>query len=145
PMRSISEFSPVASPSRILHILRAPAGGLFRHVCDLAQEQARMGYEVGVICNATTGVTAVEEKLQQLSKSCSLGILRVSMSRTLSVRDITAFTAIRRHVLRLQPHVIHGHGSKGGAFARLMSREPDQVAIYTPHGGSLHYTWSHPA
>ena len=144
-MSTISEFPLSVSSSRILHILRAPAGGLFRHVFDLAQEQARMGHEVGIICDAAKGVSEVEEKLRQLGKFCTLGIFRVQMSRMLSVRDVTAFAAIRRHVLRLQPHVLHGHGSKGGAFARLMSREPNRIAIYTPHGGALHYTWHRPA
>ena len=32
-----------ASRFRILHCLRAPVGGLFRHVCDLTAEQARRG------------------------------------------------------------------------------------------------------
>ena len=143
-MSTISKFPPSVSSNRILHILRAPVGGLFRHVFDLAQEQARMGYEVGIICDAAKGISEVEEKLRQLRKFCALGVFRVPMSRMLSVRDITAFAAIRRHVLRLQPHVLHGHGSKGGAFARLMSRETNRVAIYTPHGGALHYTWHKP-
>ncbi len=143
-MSAISEFPHPVSSNRILHILRAPVGGLFRHVFDLAQEQARMGYEVGIVCNAAKSVSEVEEKLRQLGKFCTLGIFRVRMSRMLSVMDITAFAAIRRHVLRLQPHVLHGHGSKGGAFARLMSRETNRIAIYTPHGGVLHYTWLKP-
>ena len=33
-------------------VLRAPVGGLFRHVCDLAAEQARRGHAVGVVCDA---------------------------------------------------------------------------------------------
>src|SRR6266550_4079284 len=143
-MSTISEFPLAVSSKRILHILRAPAGGLFRHVFDLAQEQYRMGYEVGIICDTAKGVSEVEERLRQLRKFCTLGVFRVPMSRMLSVRDITAFAAIRRHVLRLQPHVLHGHGSKGGAFARLMSQETNRIAIYTPHGGALHYSWHRP-
>ena len=131
------------TPRRILHILRAPIGGLFRHVCDLVEEQARMGHEVGVICDAVFGVAA-EEKFKRLSGFCALGVHRVPMSRTLGLSDIAAFAAIRRQVERLQPEVLHGHGAKGGAFARLMPRVPGRVALYTPHGGSLHYTWRSP-
>jgi len=32
--------APSASPLNILHVLRAPLGGLFRHVVDLVQDQA---------------------------------------------------------------------------------------------------------
>jgi glycosyltransferase involved in cell wall biosynthesis len=41
-------------------------------------------------------------------------------------------------------HVIHGHGAKGGAYARLADT-PGAIRVYTPHGGSLHYSWRSPA
>jgi len=37
---------------RILHCLRAPVGGLFRHVLDLAEEQAKRGHDVGIIADS---------------------------------------------------------------------------------------------
>ncbi|TXM81965.1 glycosyltransferase family 1 protein, partial [Methylobacterium sp. WL122] len=36
-----------AEPRRILHVFRAPVGGLFRHVVDLARLQAATGHRVG--------------------------------------------------------------------------------------------------
>jgi glycosyltransferase involved in cell wall biosynthesis len=33
--------------------------------------------------------------------------------------------------------VVHGHGAKGGAFARLAARGHPAIRAYTPHGGSL--------
>ena len=130
---------------RILHILRAPVGGLFRHVRDLAQEQSRAGHEVGIICDVTTGDAAAEDELTRLTPSCTLGIQRIAMSRTLNFSDLSAFFAIRRQVEILAPHVLHGHGAKGGAYARMMPRAPGRVALYTPHGGALHYKWTQPS
>ena len=47
--------------------------------------------------------------------------------------------------------VIHGHGAKGGAYARLAPPSPASrgakgrgIRVYTPHGGSLHYRWGSP-
>jgi glycosyltransferase involved in cell wall biosynthesis len=45
---------------------------------------------------------------------------------------------------RLNIGVLHGHGAKGGAYARLatrFTRSParPRLCFYTPHGGSLHY------
>ena len=40
---------------RILHVFRAPVGGLFRHVVDLARLQAAAGHAVGLVCDASTG------------------------------------------------------------------------------------------
>ena len=42
----------MAAPLNILHVLRAPVGGLFRHVCDLARGQAARGHQVGVVADA---------------------------------------------------------------------------------------------
>ena len=39
--------------------------------------------------------------------------------------------------------MVHGHGAKGGAYARLAAA-PRALRVYTPHGGSLHYRWSSP-
>ncbi len=60
---------------RILHILRAPVGGLFRHVCDLAEAQAAMGHEVGIVCDSITASADTEEKLAALGR-----VLRNSVS-----------------------------------------------------------------
>ncbi|MGZ5851191.1 MAG: glycosyltransferase family 1 protein, partial [Hyphomicrobium sp.] len=38
---------------RILHVLRAPVGGLFRHVLDLSAAQAERGHDVGLVFDST--------------------------------------------------------------------------------------------
>jgi glycosyltransferase involved in cell wall biosynthesis len=130
---------------RILHILRAPLGGLFRHVCDLVEEQARMGHQAGIVCDSGTGGAVANDRLKQLQSSCALGIVRMRMGRTLGPGDIATMAKIARHAARLTPDVIHGHGAKGGAYARLLPPMAGRTVLYTPHGGSLHYSWKNPA
>jgi len=43
------------TPLNILHVFRAPVGGLFRHVLDLTQEQIARGHRVGLIADSNTG------------------------------------------------------------------------------------------
>lgn len=131
---------------RVLHVLRAPVGGLFRHVCDLAKAQAALGHHVGVVCDAE-GDALTEKRLEALRPHLALGLFRVGMSRAIAPSDVFAFYAIRAHALGLGADVLHGHGAKGGAYSRLvgasLKRMGRRVAsCYTPHGGSLHY---HPA
>jgi len=45
---------------------------------------------------------------------------------------------VRRRIAATRPDVVHGHGAKGGAYARLGSGAV-AIRVYTPHGGSLHY------
>ena len=134
--------SPV--PRNIVHVLRAPLGGLFRHVVDLARGQAARGHRVGVIADASSGGARAEATLAELSQTLALGLSRVSMSRQIGVRDAPALAHVARRAAEVAADVIHGHGAKGGAYARL-ARNARAVRAYTPHGGSLHYRWSTPA
>jgi hypothetical protein len=62
PFVSPTDARPSAIPSslKILHILRAPLGGLFRHVIDLVQGQAQRGHQVGLFIDSTTGGARAE-------------------------------------------------------------------------------------
>ena len=128
----------------ILHILRAPVGGLFRHVIDLARGQAARGHRVGVIADSSSGGTQAEAALADLSKTLALGLSRVPMSRQLGTSDLTAVAHVGERAIDTAADVIHGHGAKGGAYARL-ARNARAIRVYTPHGGSLHFRWSTPA
>src|SRR5215468_4952848 len=44
----------------ILHVLRAPVGGLFRHVVDLARGQSVRGHRVGLVADSMTGGSDAE-------------------------------------------------------------------------------------
>ena len=129
----------------IIQCLRAPVGGLFRHVCDLTAELAGMGHRVGVICDARPAGEANEAALRNLENICESGVMRVAMSRQLGIRDFTACAAVARFARKSNAQIVHGHGAKGGAYARLgahrLLRKGQKICtFYTPHGGSLHYS-----
>jgi hypothetical protein len=45
-------------PLRILHAVRAPVGGIFRHILDLAKGQADRGHHVGIVADSGVRKTA---------------------------------------------------------------------------------------
>ncbi len=124
-------------------MLRAPVGGLFRHVRDLASGQAALGHRVGIIMDAVTGGSQAEAALADLSPLLALGVSRVPMSRQIGPRDASAVAHVGRRAAGAAADVLHGHGAKGGAYARLAGNRR-AVRAYTPHGGSLHYGWGSP-
>jgi glycosyltransferase involved in cell wall biosynthesis len=127
---------------RILHVFRAPVGGLFRHVVDVARAQIERGLDVGIFCDASTGGDRADELLESLSPRLTLGVTRVPMRRNPHLRDLTALLALASAYRTLQPNVLHGHGSKGGAYARTVASrhlDPHTIRAYTPHGGSFNY------
>jgi glycosyltransferase involved in cell wall biosynthesis len=133
-----ASFAPTSL--KILHILRAPLGGLFRHVVDVAQGQIARGHRVGLIVDSTTGGARADTILKDLAPRLALGIGRVPIPRELSARDLHALWRISRWIGALGPDVLHGHGAKGAALARLTPSAPQAIRAYTPHGGSLVYS-----
>ena len=128
-----------------MHCFRSPIGGLFRHVRDLVRAQNDAGHQTGIICDLTTGGPFEDAMLAELAPELPLGLRRIAMQRHISLRDLPAIRAVHRTIAPLRADVLHGHGAKGGFYARLagtLLRRADgsrPARIYSPHGGSLHY------
>lgn len=126
---------------RILQVMRAPVGGLFRHVADLTRELAAGGHAVGLVVDSLANDTQTESKLAALLQHASLGIHRLPMPRILGRADFKTPFTVRRLARSLEIDVMHGHGAKGGFYARLARLGGGRaVALYTPHGGVLHFS-----
>ena len=112
---------------------------------DLARGQAELGLEVGIVCDAATGGAQANAALSRLADACTLGVTRLKMGRNLGFGDWQNYRAIAKLAAEHGINVLHGHGAKGGAYARLAVRalkrkRNETYAFYTPHGGSLHYS-----
>jgi glycosyltransferase involved in cell wall biosynthesis len=129
-------------PLRILHAVRAPVGGIFRHILDLANGQADRGHHVGIIADSLTGGERAEAALKEIAPRLKLGVHRLAIHREPFPTDVLVWAHFMRLIHGLKPDVLHGHGAKAGVFIRLKPRSPDTIRVYTPHGGSLHYPLS---
>ncbi len=143
PQRDITPLSKL----RIVHCFRSPVGGIFRHVRDLIDEQVKAGHEVGIICDSNTGGAFEEAMFVDIEPKLALGLHRLAMDRSIGLRDISVVWKLYREIKSLEVDVLHSHGSKGGAYARIIgsllrigSKRP--VRLYCPHGGSVHYSAS---
>ena len=121
----------------ILHVFRAPLGGLFRHVLDLVHGQLARGHKVGLVLDSLTGDARSAAALTALLPHLALGMSTVAMPRQLSPHDFPALVHVGGRVRATAAQVVHGHGAKGGAYARLAFARAPIVRAYTPHGGSL--------
>ena len=131
-------------PLRILHAVRAPVGGIIRHVLDLANGQADRGHHVGIIADNLTGGERADTALAEIAPRLKLGVRRLAIHRDPHPADVLVWAQFKHLIWRLKPDILHGHGAKAGVFVRLKSRSKHSIRVYTPHGGSLHYppnTW----
>jgi glycosyltransferase involved in cell wall biosynthesis len=132
-------------PLRILHAVRAPVGGIFRHILDLANGQIAAGHHVGIIADSLTGGDRASAALAEIAPRLKLGVRRVAIHREPHPADLLVWARFMYLIARLKPDVVHGHGAKAGALIRMIGRSKRFIRVYTPHGGSLHYplhTWS---
>lgn len=126
-------------PLRILHAVRAPVGGIIRHVLDLANGQAERGHHVGIVADSLTGGERAKAALAEIAPRLKLGVRRLAIRREPHPSDFLVWARLMFLIRRLKPDVLHGHGAKAGAFIRLRPVSKDNIRVYTPHGGSLHY------
>ncbi|MVA36155.1 glycosyltransferase family 4 protein [Agrobacterium vitis] len=134
---------------RIIHCFRSPIGGIFRHVRDLVEHHDALGHSVGIICDSSTGGDHEDALFAELLPRLKLGLIRQPIRRAIGFDDISAVRSCYRHIKSLKPDVLHGHGAKGGALARIIGttlrmQGSKVVRIYSPHGGSLHYRRNRP-
>ena len=131
-------------PLRIVHAVRAPVGGIIRHILDLANGQINAGHHVGIIADSLTGGERANAAFTEIAPRLKLGVRRLAIHREPHLADAMVWARFMYLVARLKPDVVHGHGAKAGAFIRMRGRSKRFIRVYTPHGGSLHYplnTW----
>lgn len=129
---------------KIVHCFRSPVGGIFRHVRDLINEHYDQGHELGILCDSLTGSDYEDKLFEQIKPKLSLGLVRIPMRRSIGPSDLKAFYQSYKHFKHLQPDIIHSHGAKGGAYARIIGSwlrvsGCGVSRLYCPHGGSIHY------
>lgn len=125
---------------RILQILRAPTGGLWRHAADLTLQLAAKGHSVGMVIDSEFSDRQTKGRLDRISNSLSLGLHKIPIQRAPNAGDIGATLKVRALSRKLSIDVLHGHGAKGGFYARLSRFGNSQaIAVYTPHGGVLNF------
>lgn len=136
-------------PLRIIHCFRSPIGGIFRHVRDLAEAHANAGHDVGIVCDSITGGTYEDALFDGIRPFLTLGLTRLPIRRAVVPGDIGTIWNSYKQIRKLQPDILHGHGAKGGALARIIGsalrvNRYRVSRLYSPHGGTLHYNKASP-
>src|ERR1700734_1194144 len=90
-------------PLRILHAVRAPVGGIFRHILDLANGQAERGHHVGIITDSLTGGERAETALAEIAPRLKLGVRRLAIPREPHPADILVWARFMYLIRRLKP------------------------------------------
>lgn len=125
-------------------IFRKPTGGLYRHIRDLIDGIDNSRIRISLIFDGHTNIS--DKELNELKRKCLGGVTSISMRQNPALSDLQVCRRIAEIINENHCDIVHGHGAKGGLYARLASflsiRRP--LSVYTPHGGVLHYNATNP-
>jgi glycosyltransferase involved in cell wall biosynthesis len=105
--------------------------GVGRHVTDVIKAMTARGHEVHLLHSIAR---CDDTMLHELDRSPGFYRRAFPMLRQPHWSDVAVLIALARYLRRFGPFdVIHGHSSKGGAYARLLSLYLPGACLYTPH------------
>lgn len=123
-----------------MQILGDPVGGIRKHVhgviLGLSSADFLNSYAHG---SSPDGSFAGEI---DIVRERTLVTLALKVRKRPHPSDLCNLAQLARHIRSTGVEVVHGHGAKGGAYARLVSRLCGIESVYTPHGGSVHPMFS---
>jgi glycosyltransferase involved in cell wall biosynthesis len=115
----------------VLHVVESFAAGTGRHVLDLVRHVSDVDH---VVAAPSHHVGASTAEAMAAARAAGARVELVEMGRSSSPHPhLAALRSLRQLLLRVNPHVVHGHSSIGGAVARLATLGTDIPTVYTPH------------
>ena len=116
---------------RIALITETFTTGVGRHIADLMRELSVRGHEVHLLYGNRRCDPALARSVQGLP---GIHLCALPMRRAPHLQDLRSLWVVWRHLRRHGPFdVLHGHSSKGGAYARLLTGLLRVRCLYTPH------------
>ncbi len=118
----------------IVQLLRSPEGGIRKHVVDILENLPSDSYHKIFISNFADS----DRDLDYLKSKFGVEFLDLSINDKPEFGDILNIFKIYSYLKNKENLVLHGHGAKGGVYARVCAFFLRCPNLYTPHGGSLH-------
>lgn len=114
----------------IMHVVESFGGGTFESVRQLVHHT-----EPHVETLIVHGRRAETPKDFAKLFPRSTRFIELPMTRAINPgADLAAVRALRKLILEHNPKVVHGHSTKGGAFARLAALGTGRKVVYSPRG-----------
>lgn len=134
------------SAHRPLHVLQVtgdPVGGVRRHVHTLIRGLDPAQFRVSYAYSAAAVDAGFRNDRDWLARRLHAE-LPLDIRKKPHPADIANIWRLRDFIRREQVDVVHGHGAKGGLYARVAGRLGGARTVYTPHGGAAHDMFGFP-
>ena len=124
---------------KICIIVGDAVGGIRKHVHDILAA-APDGVDLLYIHSEVSDATALKDFVK--FKPSVIERVPLLIKKNPAASDLLNILTIWRLCRRSDVNILHGHGAKGGLYARVVGFLINKPVIYTPHGGSVHSQFS---
>lgn len=125
---------------RCLLITGDAVGGIRLHVHAIVHALLSRGMSVAYACSHTADTRGEDEILRFMAQG--VPVHRMAVKKLPHWSDLNNLLKLRRFALEQGVNMVHGHGAKGGLYARALGRLLGVPVVYTPHGGVVHATFN---
>lgn len=124
---------------KVVHIItRLILGGAQENTLITCKLLANRGHDVTLITGPALGPEG--ELFRQTKNQKYKTIVIKSLRRQINpVHDIPAYRAIKKHLKKIQPDIVHTHSAKAGVLGRFAAHSLDNTkVVHTIHGLAFH-------
>ena len=122
---------------KLLQIVGEPVGGIRKHVHTVLKGVDGQKFELHYCYSTLNMDSSFQYEINSIEFSLN-SALGLRIHKLPHYRDILNVFRILKFVRQNDIDIVHGHGAKAGAYARLVKCLANVKCIYTPHGGVLH-------
>lgn len=130
--------------NRKLHVLQVtgePVGGIRKHVHSILSGLDPATFKQSYAWSSMSCDARFQLELERLCPTLGFA-LPLPIRKKPHFSDLANLLQLASHIRRHQVDIVHGHGAKGGVYARALHLLCGIKAVYTPHGGSVHPLFS---
>ncbi len=121
---------------KVVQIVRVPAGGIRKHILAIVEGLGEQ-FDFYFILDSKGGDLLYHEFLENYPEYKER-VFNLSIKDQPGLSDVKNLVKIIKYLKKIKADVVHGHGAKGGLYARLCGAFCGLRTCYTAHGGSLH-------
>lgn len=121
----------------VLHVVGEPVGGLRLHIHTLIKKHDTVKFATSYAYSSISTDKQFQKDIGVLRKLIVTEI-KLNVRKKPHISDIVNIFKLVSAVRRNKIDIVHGHGAKGGLYARVIGALVGTKAIYTPHGGVAH-------
>ena len=126
----------------VLQIVGSQVGGIRKHIHSILLNLDAGDFKFSYAYSTVTCDAKFHADLELMSSSREVRLLPLLIHRQPSLLDAVNLLKIGWYLAKGDVDIIHGHGAKGGFYARILGRLFRIKTIYTPHGGTAHNMFS---